>query len=405
MSEWDGLVKIRRLSNDERPLHSFPLQEYAFEASPGPADRTEAYRSWLPYNQGNRTLAAEDNGETVAVASAIPMRQNVRGVVTPMAGIAGVATHPLARRRGHVRALLHQLLDEMRDEGNSVSALYPFRPSFYERFGFIGLIQPRTARFTPRDLDALLRIELPGEVTWQRVSAGYPEYRAFTERCLSQRHGFALFPDYRDVRLRDEDNRWLVTARRDGDIVGMVTYRIDGHAGELVCDSLLAADPLGRALLLQFFARHVDQVERVSVRVPVEEIPELWATDLAVRTEAVVTRPDASAPMARLLSLDVLNGLPAGPGRVRVELLGDRYLAGAYVFDGTTGQLEVQPATPTTPAPAAATLTAAGLSGLVYGVLDPLDVVVRGHGSVGPDAAIELRHLFPRESPYLFSEF
>lgn len=45
-------------------------------------------------------LVAEEDGVAVVDASAIPMRQNVRGCVYPMAGIARVATLPLARRRG-----------------------------------------------------------------------------------------------------------------------------------------------------------------------------------------------------------------------------------------------------------------------------------------------------------------
>ncbi|MGC5017281.1 GNAT family N-acetyltransferase [Micromonospora sp. DT47] len=392
---------IRRLAAEERLTTSFPLQAYAFEASPLTRERVEAFHRYLPYNKGNRTLVVEEDGETCAAASAVPMRQNLRGAVLPMAGVAGVATHPLARRKGHVRALLHQLLDEMRDGGHPLTALYPFRASFYEKFGYVGLPRARTVRFSPADLGPLLRAELPGTVTWERIGAGYDRFRSFTERCLRERHGFAIFPDFRDVGLRDRDDRWLLTATIDGSTVGALTYRIDDHGGELVGDDLLATDPYARALLLQFLARHVDQVERISLQVPADELPELWLTDLAVHVEARVARPGSSAPMARLLTVDALAGLPAGPGRVRVELVGDRWLAGTHLLDGATGHLEL---TSGGPAPTA-TLTAAGLSALAYGVLDPAEVDVRGLGDVGPDAAVELRRLFPRAHPHLFADF
>lgn len=398
-------VVIRRVSSEERLTTSFVLGAYAFEASPRSLRRAEEFRRYLPYNEGNRTLIVEEDGETLAAASAIPMRQNLRGAVLPMAGVAGVATHPLARRRGHVRALIHQLLDEMRDEGHALTALYPFRPSFYERFGYVGLPKPRTATFSPADLHPLLRADLPGEVGWERIGAGYPVWRAFTERCLRERHGFAVFPDYRDVDVRDRDEHWLLTARLDGAVIGAVTYRIDNHGGELAADDLLATDPHARALLLQFFARHVDQVERVSVRIPADELPELWLTDLAVHVEARVSRPDASAPMARLLTMDALAGLPAGPGRVRVELTGDRWLAGTHLLDGTTGALELRDGTAAAATAPTATLTAAGLSALAYGVLDPVEVQLRGYGEVPADAAAELRRIFPRQLPYLFADF
>ncbi|MGN9774812.1 GNAT family N-acetyltransferase [Micromonospora sp. H33] len=396
-------MTVRALSAEERLTASFPLQAYAFEASPQSAARAEEFREYLPYNQGNRTLVVEEAGETRAAVSAIPMRQNLRGRVLPMAGVAGVATHPLARRQGHVRTLMHQLLDEMRDEGHQLTALWPFRPSFYERFGYVGLPMPRTVTLPVADLAPLLRAELPGEVGWERIGAGYPTWRDFTERCLRERHGFALLPDYRAVALRDRDERWLVTARVGGAVAGAVTYRIDDHGGTLAADDLLAADPYARALLLQFFARHVDQVATVRFDVPVSAAPELWLTDLEVHVETRVARPGSSAPMARLLAVDALAGLPAGAGRVRVELTGDRWLAGAYLLDGTTGALElVRGDAGSAPS---ATLTAAGLSGLAYGVLDPVEVHLRGLGDVPVDAGVELRRLFPRRLPYLFADF
>ncbi|MEU7609418.1 GNAT family N-acetyltransferase [Micromonospora sp. NPDC049204] len=396
-------MTIRRVTADERLTTSFPLAAYAFESSPLGAARTEEFRDYLAYNQGNRTLITEEDGVTLAAASSIPMRQNLRGAVLPMAGVAGVATHPLARRQGHVRALLHQLLDEVRDEGHSLSALYPFRPSFYARFGYVGLPKARRATFAPDHLGSLLRADLPGEVSWERIGVGYPAWRAFTERCLRERHGFALFPDYRADGMRDRDEYWLLTARVDGEVTGAVTYRIDEHGGTLHANELLVSDPLARMLLLQFFARHVDQVERVTVQVPPDELPELWLTDLDMHVEARIAVPGSSAPMARLLSLDALSGLPAGPGRVRVELTGDRWLAGTHLLDGTGGALELT--ADTAGRAPSATLTAAGLSALAYGVLDPAELPLRDLGVVPVDAAAELRSIFPRRVPYVFADF
>ena len=53
----------------------------------------------------------------------------------------------------------------------------------------------------------------------------------------------------------------------------------------------------------------------------------------------------------------------------------------------------------------AATLTAAGHAGLVYGVLEPLEAAIRGYGEVPAEAATELRALFPRRAPRLFADF
>jgi hypothetical protein len=399
-------VKIRRIGPEERRSFALPLQAYAFEGSPPSAEDAESWRRHLPYSIGNTTLVAMVDDEPQAAASAIPMRQNVRGAVLPMAGVSGVATHPLARRRGHVRALLTHLLRESRDAGQVVSALYPFRPSFYARFGYVGLPQVKRVTFAPGDLAALLGTALPGEVRLERIKEGYAAYRALTERLLAERHGFSTAPDYRAVRLRDADERWLLTARVDDELVAAVTYAITGYAGDLVADDLLYTTPVGRALLLQFLARHVDQVARVVAMLAPDDMPELWLTDLPAVTEVRTSFPDTPAPMARVLSVAGLAGMEAGPGVVAIEVVDDPLLAGRYLLDGTTGKLEVAATSGAGPTAApGARLTAAGLSALVYGVLAPAEVVVRGLGEVPLDAARQLTALFDRLVPYVFAHF
>lgn len=399
-------MKIRRIIPDERVTTALPLQVYAFGRSPMPAADYDKLTDYTPYMVGNLVLVAEEDGATVATAASIPMRQNVRGTVYPMAGIAGVASNPLARRRGHVRALLVDLLGQVRDSGHTVSALYPFRPSFYARHGYVGLPQTRTVSVAPADLGPLLSADLPGELTWERIKQGYGTFRAFEERLLGERHGFGLFPAGREERLRDDDERWLVTARVDGEVVGAATYRIAEHGGELIADPLLTTSALGRALVLGFFARHVDQVAKIVMTVAPDELPELWGTDVAAVTEARTSFPTNAAPMVRVLSVEALAGTRVGPtvpgrqGVIAVEVVDDPFIAGRYVFDGRSGALEV-----TRGGEPAASLTVAGLSALVYGVLDPDDIVVRGLGVIPPDAAGVLRALWPREIPYLTADF
>jgi len=396
------LIQIRRIDGDERLTTSFLVQSYAFEASPPDGgDVSESYRSFLPYQEGNRTLVVDEDGTTLAAASAIPMSQNVRGAVRPMAGIAGVATHPLARRSGHVRALMNRLLGEMRDEGCAVSVLYPFRPSFYGRFGYVSLPRARTARFAPSGLARLMGADLRGDVKWRRAADAYDDHRALTLRLLEDRHGFAVYPDFRALAMRDANDLWVVTAHLDGEVVGALPYRILGHAGDLTGGPLLSTGPQGRALLLRFLAHHTDQVTRVVLHVPHDETPELWATDFEVETVAPVAIPHSSAPMARVLSVEALEGCAVGSGRAVVEVVDDPFIAGTYLLDGSDGVLSVA----RSDAAPDAVLTAAGLSALVYGVLDATELPIRGFGTVPREAEASLRSLFAPARPYVFVEF
>jgi GNAT superfamily N-acetyltransferase len=392
-------MEIRQVSADERTETMFPLQAYAFFASPWTDDDRETYRRRMVYYRSALSLVAEEDGRSLACVGAFPMRQNVRGSVLDMAGIASVATHPEARRRGFVRALLGRLLRNMRDRGCVVSALYPFRPSFYGRLGYVGLPRRRTAELAVAGLDHLLRADLPGTVHRLPMREAFAAYDGLVMRMLEERHGWAVFDDVRKAEFR-EGTTWVAVARTAGQVVGTVSYRIEGYGGRLVASDLLTTGPLGRALLLQYLARHADQVERIVVTVGLDDVPELWGTDLTVTTESRVSFPRTPGPMARVLDVPGLAGMPVGEGDLSVEVVDDDLIAGLYRLTGDGGRLSVSAG-----GPPGAVLTAAGLSGLVYGVLDPVDVVARGLGQVSGAAMGPLRGLFPHAMPYLFADF
>ncbi len=395
-------MEIRQVTAEERLTTTFPLQMYAFDGSPESPDDAEDMTRYVPYFREVVTLTAQEDGATLACAAAIPMRQNVGGLVLPMAGVASVTSDPVARRRGLVRRLMEQLLGQMRDSGHVVSALYPFRPSYYERFGYVSVSRMRTASFAPAGLGHLVKAELPGTVVWRHLRDGFDELRGFTEGLLGRRHGFSLFPLSRALMVRDTKDLWLVTARdAGGATVGAATYRIDRHGGELTAEVFLTTGPESRALLLQFFARHVDQVTRVTVPVAPDELPELWATDLAVEVLARVAYPSVAAPMVRVLDPAGLSGMAAGDGRVVVEVTGDALAGGRWELRGDGGRLAVSAGGGAVDA----TLTVAGFSALVFGVLDPVEVALRGLGAVPADAADVLRRMFPRRMPMLYEAF
>ncbi len=392
-------MEIRQISVDERLTTTFPLQAYAFSPSPLPEEEVERYRKRLRYFETTTCLIAEEAGETLAAAASLPMRQNVRGLVHDMAGIAGVVSHPSARRRGLVRELLTRLLRQTREQGCTVSALYPFRPSFYARFGYVGIPHSRKARFTPESLSELLRRDLPGSVERVPIREGFPAYDGLQHRLLAERHGFAVFDETRAAEFR-EDRLWVALARVGDEVVGGVRYRIDDHGGDLLGSNLFSTSPLGRALLLQFFARHVDQVSTIEVFLGADEFPELWGTDMTVTTSATVDSPNHNAPMVRVLDVPGLAGSLVGSGGITVEVVGDELIGGVWELGADDGQLTVKPGgTPS------ATLTAGGFSALAYGALDPAEVVTRGLGELDADAMGRLGALFPRRMPYLFAEF
>jgi hypothetical protein len=228
---------------------------------------------------------------------------------------------------------------------------------------------------------------------------GFDAYDELTRRLLPERHGFSVFDEVRAAEFRD-DAAWLAVARAGGEVVGAVRYEIEKHGGDLVAKDLLVTGPLGRALLLQFFARHVDQVARVIVRIGVDDVPELWGTDLAVTIEGAVSYPRQGGPMVRVLDMPALAGTPVGPGDVTIGITGDELIGGVWRLASDGGALAVSRGTDPV-----ATLSSAGFAGLLYGVLDPIEVVTRGLGVVSADVVGPLSSMFPRQMPYLFANF
>jgi len=391
-------VTVRTVDAEELPTTAYPLCRYAFRPSPAEpepdADRTRARREAC----FGRTHVVFDSDAPRATATVWRMYQHVRGRMLPMGGIGGVATHPAARRSGYARQMLTAVLADMRDQGQVVTALYPFRPSFYERFGYVGLVQERRVRLDPAAVQPLLRRELPGEVTLHQQHEVAGETARFLTELAATVPGMAVYDDPDGELLGDAGPEWLAAARIGGRMVGLLRYRISEHGGELVAHRFLYRDPVARSLLLGWLARHTDQVTAASLPLPPGEAPETWVTDVRLTIEAQVGAVTTAVPMVRVLSVPGLAGIDAGPGEVTVRV-DDPLIGGTYTLSGGGTLSVVRGGTPT------AELTGHGLAALVYGSLDPAELPLRGYGTLDELAAAALGSLFPRTTSHLVAHF
>lgn len=109
-------------------------------------------------------LLAERGGRAVGTATSLSLRMWVRGSVVPCQGVAWVGTLKTARRSGGASAashgggssgepgiatrIMHETLRRAREREQVISALMPFRGSFYEHFGY-GIMERRVAWTVP----------------------------------------------------------------------------------------------------------------------------------------------------------------------------------------------------------------------------------------------------------------
>lgn len=99
-----------------------------------------------PWARSGDYLLAEENGIPLGTATSLPMTMWVRGAPISCQGVAWVGTIKSARRRGAdsgvASAVMRELLRAARERQFIVSALMPFRASFYEHFGY-GVVERR----------------------------------------------------------------------------------------------------------------------------------------------------------------------------------------------------------------------------------------------------------------------
>jgi predicted acetyltransferase len=104
----------------------------------------------------NGFLIAEDGTELVGTATVFSFQMWVRGARLPCQGPAWVGTSKVRRRRkvdgkGIAWQIMHAVLKRARDEGQALSALMPFRGSYYEHFGY-GIVERRCEWTVPISL-------------------------------------------------------------------------------------------------------------------------------------------------------------------------------------------------------------------------------------------------------------
>lgn len=397
--------QIRDVSGEELADTAWPLTHYAFGASPLAATTRTEWLERANEARDSRTLVAFVDGKPIATALGLRLKQNVRGRVVEALGVAGVAAHPDARRGGHVRAILAELHRGARDTGQPVSALYPFRPSFYAQFGYTGLMKTRSVRMYPAGMEALRTLDLDATVTLHSTTEpdAWAAYLAVEDAWIAKRHGFML--DASDAARRSsgtDSPMMLALVRRGDDVIGAMPFDTKGFGDELRGRRFLVDDPAGRLALLRWLGGHADQFTTYDLALPPGDYPEVWYTDVAYDDETMSKVPTHGAPMARIIDLPALAGIEVGDGRVVVEITGkDDVSAGRWQLTGDGGALVVEASTSTPQA----TLTVAAISALIYGTQSPLELSVRALGTFEPAAADTLTMMFDRRISYVHRAF
>ena len=154
--------------------------------------------------QGYELIRAlfDDTGKPCATASLEPFTIRFNGRNVNMAGIGAVASRPQERNKGYVRELFRAMFEEMNENNQLFSFLFPFSNPYYRKFGYeCG----NTKQYVEMPLDAFAGLAYTGRaelMVYDRDIGGIKEiYNAF----IKDKNLAVVRTDEQFKRLFDRD--------------------------------------------------------------------------------------------------------------------------------------------------------------------------------------------------------
>jgi len=278
-------IEIRPPVDDEELRAAMTAAEVAFGSGAIEDEDWERERQALPFS---RAHVAFDAGKAVALAGAYPFRLTIPGGDLACAGVTWVGVMPTHRRRGILRDLMRQELEDVHAWGEPIAALWASEAGIYGRFGY-GQAAPSIHVKSDKSRFAL-REPARGSVRLVDVDEALALFRPVYERVRSERAGMPSREErwWKEHRLADPESwrrgmsrKFFAAVEVDGQVEGYAYYRIkddwaDGMArSEVKVIEAIAATPEAQKTLWSF----------------------LHGIDLTVRVEASIFDPGSPLPL------------------------------------------------------------------------------------------------------------
>ena len=111
----------------------FTSNAIAFGHDPRPE---EAIASTLEYADLSRSISVWDGDQVAATAGTWSLEMTTPGGLVPCGGLTWVGVLPSHRRQGILTAMMRYQLDQVRERGEAIAALWASEAIIYQRFGY-----------------------------------------------------------------------------------------------------------------------------------------------------------------------------------------------------------------------------------------------------------------------------
>lgn len=220
-----------------------PITEAEFEpfarsaaASFGYDTPMEAREQVLAVFEMDRTLAVFDGDEIAGTGGIFSFDMTVPGgAAVPTAGVTWISVKPTHRRRGVLRQIMRRQLDDVRERGEPLTALWASESQIYGRFGYGLAAEGAELRIDRRHTELEFAPPPSGRTRLVDREAALAAWPAIYEQVLPTRAGMytrhRAWWEHRIFRLLDQappgfSGQFLVQFEEDGGTpTGYLKYR------------------------------------------------------------------------------------------------------------------------------------------------------------------------------------
>lgn len=248
------------------------ITSYVYGGDHGDGEQNNAATS----NRAEWTLCAFDGPTMVASYATIPFTMRANGTAMAMGGVSIVGTVPEYRRRGLLRTITEQSFEAMRENGQTVAALWASQAAIYRRFGYSMCSVRRTYEVDTVDVRLLEPAPEDLVVAREPVEAAFETckslYRRFVapRTCYLHRSTFLWRANVLAQRAADGPVQVAICRDGAGEALGYLIYTLRGggrvnhpaRSQEIVIRELVWLRIDACRALWEFIGRH-DLVGRV----------------------------------------------------------------------------------------------------------------------------------------------
>jgi predicted acetyltransferase len=400
-------MEIRKITAAEKAQifqgYNYAFYEWQEQTEP------EIDQESLAQIEQDEILAAVIDGQIVASLRVHNFHQSIRGKVASIGGIGGVWVYPEYRNQGVVRRLLQTGFKQMHSAGQVASMLIPFKPTFYDRFGYVVTnanleVTLPMAVFSPY-LAKGQKLEQVGNWQLERVnaSASRAEFLDFMHKVApNQHHGIIIPLEMPEPQWRSRMNkRQCIFIRHGGELVAAAHYEINSDfratnaQRSIYIPDMYWSNLAARDMLFSFIARHRDQNSFVKLNLPLNTNFQPWFGDVPSVLQVEISR---NPHMVRVLDLaGAIANLPAPVSGCLTLAVSDQFCEwnnGCYEIRAEAGRLRCDRLADQSEADVNATIE--GISALVYGTLPLAELIHKGWVKVNnPEVGDRLAAWFP----------